>query len=254
MLTFNILYREETITILGPNNNYIEITFPTSKEILDRNYKGNLNSFFLFQNDLKKVIKDSKSSSNQFIEFTNNIPTIWEKTPEIIKNKYKVLSEELEKLNKNKSSDLKILSFDPKNLGQKKKYKRKPKENHIRNYNKNKSNKEENFMSKLRDDKNVSLMKPKMNPPPVISSVIQPLNLPEVNDILMLPPDENCSSFQLMETGTLMSTSPPDVNYSMIPPTILMENTGPPPGIINYDQYSECLIFNEYLAYSNEFY
>ncbi|PKC14958.1 hypothetical protein RhiirA5_408797 [Rhizophagus irregularis] len=206
-MTFTVLSGEETITILGPNNNYIEIPFPTPKEILERNFKKNLNAYFLFQTDLKREIKKLKNSSTQFDEFINNIPIIWEKTPEIIKNRYKVLSEEVEKLNKH--SGLKILSFDPKSFV----------------------------------DKDVYSMEPKMNPP-VLNSVTPSLEVSERNNIFMSPPDESfvVPQFQYMETDipmkdtvdTVLNSTPPpdvmwipptDVSYSLIPPIPLPDGS-----------------------------
>ncbi|GBC50974.2 uncharacterized protein OCT59_022533 [Rhizophagus irregularis] len=250
MLTFDVLSIEETITILGPNNNYITFTFPKSEEILNRSYKKNLNAFFLFQNDLKKAIKKSKSSSNQFVEFINNIPIIWDKTPETIKSKYKVLSGELEKLNK--PSGLTIVSYDP---GQKKKYKRRPKENYIRQRN-DKINKEKKNLDKLSVDKNFSLMNPEAKPPPVISSVVPPL---ELSGVFMLPPDESSVSPPLQLMDLMKNTSLiPDVSYPVIPsnplPDVIplpsqfqstetdffMENTA------IYDQYAEYFRLKNY--------
>ncbi|CAB5121773.1 unnamed protein product [Rhizophagus irregularis] len=235
-MTFTVLSGEETITILGPNNNYIEIPFPTPKEILERNFKKNLNAYFLFQTDLKREIKKLKNSSTQFDEFINNIPIIWEKTPEIIKNRYKVLSEEVEKLNKH--SGLKILSFDPKSFGKKKKHRRRPKENTIQPH-KNKKNK----INKLRVDKDVYSMEPKMNPP-VLNSVTPSLEVSERNNIFMSPPDESfvVPQFQYMETDipmkdtvdTVLNSTPPpdvmwipptDVSYSLIPPIPLPDGS-----------------------------
>ncbi|RGB41888.1 hypothetical protein C1646_662738 [Rhizophagus diaphanus] len=250
MLTFDVFILEEKITILGPNNNYITFTFPKSEEILNRSYKKNLNAFFLFQNDLKKAIKKSKNSSNQFVEFINNIPVIWDKTPETIKSKYKVLSEELEKLNK--PSGLTIVSYDPKKSGQKKKYKRRPKENYIRHRN-NKMNKEKKILDKLSVD-----MNPEAKPPPVISSVAPLL---ELSGSFMPPPNESYSVSppfsQLM--GLMEDTNlTPDVNYSVIPPNplpdvipspfqfqtmetdIFIEDTN----TTMYDQYAEYLSLN----------
>lgn len=229
-MTFTILSREETITILGPKNNYIEITISTPEEISKRNYKKNLNAYFLFQTDLKREIKRLKSSSTQFDKFTNNIPDIWEKTPEIIKNKYKVLSEEVEKLNK--PSDLKILSFDPKNLGKKKKHKRRSKENNIQPH-KNKKNK----INKLRKDKDVSFMEPKINPP-VINSVIPSLEVSEGNNIIMSPsngsylvaPFPSLMETDIMDTvDIVLNSTPLDVSYSVwIPPTDVSYSEIPP--------------------------
>lgn len=265
MLKFDVLSIEETITILGPNNNYIAFTFPKSEEVLNRSYKGNLNAFFLFQNDLKKAIKKSKSSSNQFVEFINNISIIWDKTPEKIKSKYKILSEELEKLNK--PSGLTIVSYDPKKSDQKKKYKRRPKENNIRQRN-NKINKQKNILEKLSDDNNVSLMNLEEKPPPVISSVVPPLELsgdfmpppdesysvtPPFSQLMGLMEDTNLTPYSVIPPNLLLDVIPSPSQFQTMETDILMEDTA------TYDQYAEYLSLKncehtiDYFDYSNYF-
>ncbi|RIA88140.1 hypothetical protein C1645_775725 [Glomus cerebriforme] len=238
---FDVLCIEKsTFIILGPNNNYIEITIPTAKEIADKHFKGNLNAYFLFQIDLKRRIKTLKSPK-QFVEFTNNIPMIWEIIPNSLKNMYKQLSEELEKLNK--SSELIIRSFNPKNS------KRRQKENNIRHRKK-----------KKKDDQNVSFTKPKTKIPadnscPVIPSepdnnIITENNYPyfgnypeislssqhqftETNNIVMennfTGPDfgnyseiSPSSQFQFMETNNVIMEIP---SSSFMETNIVMENT-----------------------------
>src|SRR5436305_12025624 len=97
---FNVIEKPDgKLAVLGQDNNYIEFPIPNATEVLNKEYNGNLNCYFLFQNNLKEAIKSSKRA-NQLVDFSNNIPKIWEKTPESIKNKYKLLSKEIEKLNK----------------------------------------------------------------------------------------------------------------------------------------------------------
>src|SRR4051812_39155876 len=95
---FNVIARnEKKFLILGPNNNFITITISTINDVLNRHYRGNLNSFLLFQNDVRKEAKTLKSPSDQS-DFTNNIHDIWERAPESVRNKYELLLEEHENL------------------------------------------------------------------------------------------------------------------------------------------------------------
>ncbi|CAG8722486.1 9436_t:CDS:1 [Funneliformis caledonium] len=131
-----LLNNEESISILGPDSVYITSTISTVNEILDKHKGKNLNTFFLFQNDLKKEIKIRKKE-NQFDVFLKNIHNIWREVPKSYKKKYKLLSEELER--HNKTSELEIRQFDPKK--KKPERKRKQKEN----------NKDGSFMKTLSD-------------------------------------------------------------------------------------------------------
>ncbi|CAB4486435.1 hypothetical protein RhiirA1_500521 [Rhizophagus irregularis] len=152
-MLFNVIIlilseEKTTYVILGPKNNYIEVTISTIKEILNKQYKGkNLNDFFLFQIDVKNEVKSLRGSSrssvvtegstNPFEDFIQNIPLIWKNfAPQPIKDKYKLLSEEFEK--SNKSSELVIRSFVPKNLVRTKSRKRGLKENRIQHHRKKK--------------------------------------------------------------------------------------------------------------------
>src|SRR3954452_12374828 len=112
---FDVIDKNERVfLVFGPNNIYIKVTISTLIEILNKHYRGNLNIYFYFQNDVKKGAKELKSISDQF-NFTNNnnIPIIWGKTPESIKNKYKLLSEEVEKSNKPSELTIRSWSFNP---------------------------------------------------------------------------------------------------------------------------------------------
>ena len=88
-----VVTAERKFLIFGPNNNYITITVTTINEVSNDYYKGNLDIYSLFQNDLMKGVKALKSSDQS--DFINNISKIWGKIPESIKNTYKLLSEEL---------------------------------------------------------------------------------------------------------------------------------------------------------------
>ncbi|GBC06652.1 hypothetical protein RclHR1_00070019 [Rhizophagus clarus] len=122
MWEVRVLYKNDTITtfiILGPEpkSKYLKVTI-SSGILKNKSFKGNLNSFFLFQNHLKSEIK-TKECPSEYLEFKNNFNIIWSVTPEEVKKEYKRVSKELEKLNK--SSELTILQFDPKKSVRKKK-------------------------------------------------------------------------------------------------------------------------------------
>ncbi|CAB4486433.1 hypothetical protein RhiirA1_500523 [Rhizophagus irregularis] len=118
-----ILKDNKIFLVLGPNNNYLEIIMSSTEEIIKKSFKTNLNSFFLFQYDLRKEIKAKENPSKRFLEFKNNINKIWKKTPDLIKNEYKILSEELQRLNK--PLKLVIRPFNPEKQKENQKWKKK---------------------------------------------------------------------------------------------------------------------------------
>jgi hypothetical protein len=80
---------ETSYLILGPKNNYIQMTVSPP----NKHNKRNLDAYLLFQNDLNKNIKGLKNT-NKFSDFIDNVDIIWEKIPPRIKEKYATPSKE----------------------------------------------------------------------------------------------------------------------------------------------------------------
>jgi hypothetical protein len=158
-----VLGDDKTVfAILGPNNNYIEITVSKIDEILSKQYKRNLNEYFLFQIDVKNEVKSLRKSSKSpvvtegspFENFIQNIPLIWQNTPQPIKVKYKLLSEKFEE--STKPTELVIKSFDPENLVRKSR-KRGLKENRAQHRKKRYKDTEDTLKSKDEAEKEGTL-------------------------------------------------------------------------------------------------
>ncbi|PKK79851.1 hypothetical protein RhiirC2_860269 [Rhizophagus irregularis] len=149
------------------------------------------------KNEVKSLKKSSKSpvvtegSTSPFENFIHNIPLIWKNTPQDIKNKYKILSEEFERTNK--STELVIRSFDPENLIRKSR-KRGLKENRTQHC-KKKRYKEDTFTLKSKNEaennKNVAFME--SNIFPTLPVVVEP-SFPQIENTGSYPQSDNTIS------------------------------------------------------------